>query len=117
MSRHWLIGPSFAALLALFAPIERAFALSTGRSQIEAVDLPPEIQRARETPLTSTVTLPDDGLDLEAFVAGIERDLIERSLERSGGNKGQAARLLNTTGRIMNYKVKQLGIDWRRFRK
>ncbi|RDJ93340.1 hypothetical protein B4Q13_22555, partial [Lacticaseibacillus rhamnosus] len=38
----------------------------------------------------------DDDLErIDAFVANIERELIQRSLERTGGNKGQAARLLN----------------------
>src|SRR3954451_5397822 len=75
--------------------MERAVAFTAGRSQIDVDDLPPEVQQAKETVTTSAVTLPEDGMDLDAFVAGIERELIERSLERTGGNKGQAARLLN----------------------
>ena len=75
--------------------LERAVAFTAGRSQIDEADLPAEVQQARETPTPSTINLPEDGIDLEAFVAGIERDLIQRSLERTGGNKGQAARLLN----------------------
>jgi uncharacterized protein YfaS (alpha-2-macroglobulin family) len=45
-------------------------------------------------PVPVKVTLPEAGIDLDAFVANIERELILRSLERTGGNKGQAARLL-----------------------
>jgi len=74
--------------------VERAIAFSGGRSQIDVDDLPPDIQQARE-PLRSSVELPEEGVDLDAYVAAIERDLIERSLERTGGNKGQAAKLLN----------------------
>src|SRR5712692_8897076 len=55
--------------------IERAGAFSAGRSQIDVGDLPPEIQEARETPIASAVVLPDEGLDLDRFVAQIERDL------------------------------------------
>src|SRR6266849_3446803 len=45
--------------------IERATAFTVGRSQIDAADLPPEIQNAQEPALSSSVSLPEDGLDLE----------------------------------------------------
>ena len=75
--------------------VERAVAFTAGRTQIDFADLPSEIQQAEEPALSSAVTLPEDGLDLDRFVANIERELIQRSLERTGGNKGQAAKLLN----------------------
>src|SRR6185503_17451127 len=71
--------------------VERAFALSAGRTQIELSDLPPEVQQAQELALSAAITLPADGLDFARFVGSIERELIQRSLERTGGNKGQAA--------------------------
>jgi transcriptional regulator with PAS, ATPase and Fis domain len=89
--------------------VERAFALSAGRSQIETTDLPPELAHTDEPVISSTVTLPEEGLDLERFVASIERDLIERSLERTGGNKGQAARLLNLKRTTLVEKLKRIG--------
>jgi DNA-binding NtrC family response regulator len=88
--------------------IERAVAFTAGRSQIDVDDLPGEVQQAKETAATSAVTLPEDGMDLDAFVAGIERELIERSLERTGGNKGQAARLLNLKRTTLVEKLKRL---------
>jgi DNA-binding NtrC family response regulator len=88
--------------------IERAVAFTAGRSQIDVDDLPAEVQQAKETAATSMVTLPEDGMDLDAFVAGIERELIERSLERTGGNKGQAARLLNLKRTTLVEKLKRL---------
>src|SRR5436190_7351703 len=75
--------------------IERAVAFGGGRSQIELPDLPPELLQVDTAPVTSVVSLPEEGLDLERLITGIERDLIERSLARTGGNKGHAARLLN----------------------
>jgi DNA-binding NtrC family response regulator len=89
--------------------IERAVALSAGRTQIDVADLPTEVQQAQETALTTAVTLPEDGLDLDVFIADIERDLIHRSLERTGGNKGQAARLLNLKRTTLVEKLKRLG--------
>jgi DNA-binding NtrC family response regulator len=46
--------------------IERAVALSGGRTQIEVSDLPTEIQSASEMPVSQEVTLPGDGFDLDA---------------------------------------------------
>src|SRR5436190_2827896 len=60
--------------------VERAIAFAAGRSQVDVGDLPPEIQEAREvsaaTALSSGVPLPEDGMDLDAFMSSIERDLI-----------------------------------------
>jgi len=88
--------------------IERAVAFTGGRSQIDVEDLPTEVQQAQETAASSSVTLPEEGMDLDAFVASIERELIERSLERTGGNKGQAARLLNLKRTTLVEKLKRL---------
>ena len=89
--------------------IERAVAISAGRPQIDVADLPLEIQQAQEPAPPSTVDLPEDGLDLDAFVAQIERELIERSLERTGGNKGRAAKLLNLKRTTLVEKLKRHG--------
>jgi len=88
--------------------IERAVAFTAGRSQIDVDDLPTEVQQAKETAATSSVTLPEGGMDLDAFVANIERELIQRSLERTNGNKGQAARLLNLKRTTLVEKLKRL---------
>jgi DNA-binding NtrC family response regulator len=88
--------------------IERAVAFTAGRSQIDVGDLPTEIQYAQEPAFASAVTLPEDGVDLDAFIANIERELIRRSLERTGGNKGQAARLLSLKRTTLVEKLKRL---------
>jgi len=88
--------------------VERAVAFTGGRSQIEIGDLPTEVQQAQESVLTAAVSLPAEGLDLDAFVAEIERDLIQRSLERTGGNKGQAATLLHLKRTTLVEKLKRL---------
>ena len=89
--------------------VERAVAFAAGRSQIEVGDLPSEIQQAQDAPApTATITLPEDGVDLDAYIESIERQLIERSLERTGGNKGQAARLLSLKRTTLVEKLKRL---------
>ena len=49
-------------------------------------------------------------------VAVFESNLIQDALKSSRGNRAKAARLLNTTERILSYKVRRYGIDPRRFR-
>jgi two-component system, NtrC family, response regulator AtoC len=88
--------------------IERAVAFIGGRSHIDAGDLPIEIQQAQAPALSSSVELPDEGINLEALIASIERELIARSLERTGGNKGQAAKLLNLKRTTLVEKIKRL---------
>jgi two-component system response regulator AtoC len=88
--------------------IERAVAFTGGRLHIDAGDLPIEIQQAQAPALSSSVELPDEGLDLEALITSIERELIARSLERTGGNKGQAAKLLNLKRTTLVEKIKRL---------
>src|SRR5262245_29179004 len=89
--------------------VERASALGSGRRQIEVGDLPQEIQLEQEKPIVGTIHLPENGLDLDEFLAGIERELIERSLERTNGNKGRAAKLLNMKRTTLVEKLKRLG--------
>ena len=70
--------------------------------------MPAELQQPQESfAAVSTVTLPEGGMDLDLFVANVERELIERSLERTGGNKGQAARLLNLKRTTLVEKLKR----------
>ncbi len=87
--------------------LERAVALSGGRSQIEVPDLPPEVQKADEPSVAQDMALPAGGIDFGAFIQKIERDLISQSLERTGGNKGQAARLLNLKRTTLVEKLKR----------
>jgi two-component system response regulator PilR (NtrC family) len=87
--------------------IERALALSPGRSQIDVRDLPPEVQRAAIAPECG-VSFPDAGLDFDAYVNGIELALIRQSLERTRGNKRQAAKLLNLKRTTLIEKLKRL---------
>jgi DNA-binding NtrC family response regulator len=88
--------------------VERAVALSGGRGQIDTMDLPPELAGTDAMPLPASLALPDEGVDLAALVANVERELIQRSLERTRGNKGQAARLLHLKRTTLVEKLKRL---------
>jgi Nif-specific regulatory protein len=71
--------------------------------------LPPSLQTAEASGTVTRVSLKD-------AVAGYERDLIIDALKTTRGNRAKAARLLDTTERILNYKVRGYGIDVRRFK-
>ena len=88
--------------------IERAVAFGGSRGQIELEDLPPELGSARVQAVGIGVDFPDEGLDLDQLISGIERDLIHRALERTQGNKGQASRLLNLKRTTLVEKLKRL---------
>jgi two-component system, NtrC family, response regulator AtoC len=91
--------------------IERAVTLSGGRTEIDVADLPPEIQDIPEAMATPFVEFPEDGLDLPAYLSSIERDLIRRSLQRTGGNRNKAAELLRIKRTTLVEKLKRLGPD------
>jgi len=87
--------------------VERALAFSHGRSQIDVGDLGHEIENVPAAGADSTL-FPDEGLDLERYIEGVELTLIKRSLERTQGNKVQAARLLNLKRTTLIEKLKRL---------
>jgi len=88
--------------------VERAIAFTQGRSVVDVHDLPPEIQNQPVVVEGTEPWLPEDGLDFERYIEAIELSLIKRSLERTQGNKRQAARLLNLKRTTLIEKLKRL---------
>ncbi len=88
--------------------VERAVAFSQGRPQIDVVDLAPEIQNQPATVDATAAWLPEEGVDFTSYIDGVELSLIKRSLERTNGNKRQAARLLNLKRTTLIEKLKRL---------
>jgi DNA-binding NtrC family response regulator len=88
--------------------VERALAFSQGRGQIDVQDFSPDIQNQPASAEPIEPWLPDEGLDLERYMSGVELALIRRSLERTRGNKRQAAQLLNLKRTTLIEKLKRL---------
>ncbi len=88
--------------------IERAVIVCES-NVIHGHHLPPTLQTAEGT---GTVTR----LSLEAAVGAYERDLIQDALKTTRGSRKRAAKLLDSTERIIGYKIKKYGIDPERFR-
>jgi Nif-specific regulatory protein len=87
--------------------IERAAILSSD-GVIHGHHLPPTLQTSDASGTIGTGSLKER-TDL------FERDLIIDALKRCGGNLAASASDLKITARIIRYKVKELGIDWKRY--
>jgi DNA-binding NtrC family response regulator len=74
--------------------IEHAVAMSGAGLEITSAMLPEEVRTPSESHVLPSVAIPDEGLNFVSVVTQLERDLILRCLEKTGGNKRQAARLL-----------------------
>ena len=88
--------------------IERAVLVCDG-NVIHGHHLPPTLQTAE---VTGTVTQTSLSSSVEAF----ERDLISDALKSTRGNRAKAAKMLDTTERILCYKINKYDIKPRRFR-
>jgi DNA-binding NtrC family response regulator len=89
--------------------IEHAVAMSGAETEITPAMLPEEVRTPGYTATLAPVTIPDEGLNFTSMVSQLERELILRSLEKTGGNKRQAARLLNLSRTTLIDKLQRLG--------
>lgn len=71
--------------------------------------LPPTLQ-------TAEISGTETQISLENAIETFESDLIQDALKSTRGNIAKAARLLDSTERILGYKIKKYDIDVRRFR-
>ncbi|HET9532781.1 MAG TPA: sigma-54 dependent transcriptional regulator [Blastocatellia bacterium] len=81
--------------------IERAVALEPS-SVIKPERLPDRILKYKPRNITD-VDLPEEGFDLEAYLAQLEKDYIIRALQRTGGNQTRAAELLSMSVRSLRH--------------
>jgi Nif-specific regulatory protein len=88
--------------------IERAV-LVCDSNVIHGHHLPPTLQTAE---VSGTVTQ----VSLVAAVEAYESDLIQDALKSTRGNVARAAKMLDSTERILGYKIKKYGIVTKRFR-
>ena len=66
-----------------------------------------DVQEAQRAPAAS---LPEDGLDIEAHLEGMRRELMRQALERCGGVQKDAARLLRMTYRAFRYHAEKFNL-------
>jgi Nif-specific regulatory protein len=103
MSYHWP-----GNVRELENALERSVLVCDGQV-IHGHHLPPSLQTAESSGTVTRVSITD-------AVGAYEKDLIQDALKTTRGNRAKAARLLATTERVFNYKVRKYAIDSARFR-
>jgi two-component system response regulator AtoC len=88
--------------------VERALALSPGRTQIDVSVLPPDVRGDRPDERGASLPLPEAGFDLERELATVEHVYIAQALARTDQNRSRAADLLGVKRTTLVEKVKRL---------
>ncbi|NNK65011.1 MAG: sigma-54-dependent Fis family transcriptional regulator, partial [Gemmatimonadetes bacterium] len=86
--------------------LERALVLTDG-PKVSVQDLPAQVRNPSPIGMAAT---DDDDLSVKRRLAELERLLIQRALERTSGNKTQAAELLELSPRALRYKIQDYGL-------
>ena len=106
MSYHWP-----GNVRQLENAIEHAVVMTATGDEIRLEALPEDIRSPGGEDFHPGITIPDEGLDFSSVVSQLERDLILRCLEKTGGNKRQAARLLNLSRTTFIDKLQRLQLE------
>lgn len=88
--------------------IERAVLICDDDS-IKGIHLPPTLQVADDSSR-------DKPLSLTSAVERFEKDLIIEGLKKNNGNQTKTAKYLDTSLRIINYKIHQYNIDPKKYK-
>jgi two-component system response regulator AtoC len=86
--------------------LERALVLTEG-PKIRAEDLPEGVRVPRPDDVLAD---PDGDLSVKRRTAELEKYLIQRALERTGGNRTAASDLLELSPRALRYKISDYGL-------
>jgi Nif-specific regulatory protein len=89
--------------------IERAV-LVCDEQTIKSIHLPPTLQNSE------SIRCNINALSLSSAVESFEKELIIDALKKNNGNQTKAAKSLDTSLRIINYKIHQYNIDSKQFK-
>ena len=90
--------------------IERV-ALLTEKEEITPSNLPPEIAVKAGSDVKSVARLTEAGIDLEQIIVDIEKNYLLEALQKTDGNKTDAAKLLGLTFRSFRHRLQKYGIN------
>jgi two-component system NtrC family response regulator len=85
--------------------IERAAIICQG-NEILPEHLPKELLHTPQNEKELVINFPDEGISLEQ----VEKELIIKALQKSGGNQTRAAQLLGITRSALLYRAQKYGI-------
>jgi two-component system, NtrC family, response regulator AtoC len=86
--------------------LERALVLSGG--EVKEEHFPAHVRSGRQL---FEVSDDDGDLSVKRRLPALERTLIARALERSGGNRTRAAEVLELSVRALTYKIRDYGLE------
>lgn len=89
--------------------LERAVLICDGDT-IKGIHLPPTLQTS------DSVDSGKNPLSLSSAVESFEKDIIIEALKTNSGNQTKTAKYLDTSLRIINYKIHQYNIDPKKFK-
>jgi two-component system, NtrC family, response regulator AtoC len=93
--------------------MERALVLSEGE-EISLEALPEAVTRRHAKRVQSAASTPpdnSDNLSIKQRTASLEIELIQRALQKTGGNRTHAAKILEISHRALLYKLKEYGLS------
>ncbi len=115
---HALISYSFPGnVRQLQNAMERAAIFSGVETEVRLEHLPEEIKNQTnmfQIPAASSFvpqSIPDEGIDFSDVVSQLERQLLLQTLNKTGGNKMRAAKLLKMKRTTLVEKIKRLQIE------
>ncbi|MGA1825950.1 MAG: sigma-54-dependent transcriptional regulator [bacterium] len=73
--------------------------------------LPKNFTKTVVTSPTQLENIPAQGFELDAYLAGIEQEVLLKALEKSNGSREDAARLLGISMRSMKYRLSKFNIE------
>jgi two-component system response regulator AtoC len=90
--------------------VERAMVLADG-PKVGIDQLPVAVREKEKRPLGLGDALPEDELSVKKRTAELEKHLIARALEITGGNRTRASGLLDLSYRALLYKIRDYGLE------
>ena len=91
--------------------VERCVVLGW-EEELSLDSLPAPIRNARKNlQCISSPVLPEDGFDLDRWLADLERSMLLKALERSGGVRKKAAEILGISFRSIRYRLAKQGME------
>jgi len=88
--------------------MERAYILETS-DELSAQHLPDNVSSSSRPRTLDTI--PEEGIDLEGYVASLQRRYLEEALDRTGGVQVKAAELLRMSYRSFRHYMQKHGIE------
>ena len=88
--------------------MERAYILETS-GELSAQHLPDAVSAVSQ--FFKAGAIPEDGMDLEAYVSNLQKSYLEEALNRTGGVQVKAAELLRMSYRSFRHYMQKYGIE------